>query len=164
MAEMRRKFLLIPFFFSLSLFVFSETGLGGAFSYNVSTHPVSSASFTARSDDSPWCIFFNAGIEKKFVTAFLDNWFINERISEHAEYYVLWGLSFGAEFDDDEDILAAGSRLGAGLDFFFFDRKIEVFAQTVFEPYYGARKTEASWKPFIRLVNFPCSAGLRLWF
>ena len=164
MAEMKRKFLLIPVFFCLCTFSFAKAGLGGAFSYNVSTAPISFASFTARSDESPWCVFFNAGLKKKCVTSFVDNWFINERISNHVDYYVLWGLSFGARFDDDEYFLATGSRLGAGLDFFFLERRLEFFAQAVYEPYYGARKTDESWKPFIRPVNFPCSAGLRLWF
>ncbi len=98
------------------------------------------------------------------MTLSLDNWFINERITGNLDYYVLWGLGFGVTFQDDLQILAAGSRLGAGFDLFFMERRLEFFAQAVCEPYYGAKKKDRGWKAFITPVNFPCTAGIRLWF
>lgn len=163
---MRRKlvFLILSFFCcSLS---FAKAGLGASASYSVSTTPTYFASFTARSDISPWCVSMNAHLDKKSISFFLDNWFINERISSHLDYYVLWGVSFGAVFDeeDDEQRLATGSRLGAGLDFFFFNRQLEFFMQAVCDPYYGFKKDGKTWKPFIRPLNFPCTAGIRLYY
>lgn len=151
--------------FCSCFFLPADVGMGGSFSYSVSTTPTSFVSFSARSDESPWCVFLNAHLEKETVSLFVDNWFINERLGSHLDYYVLWGLGLGATFDDGKRMVASGSRLGAGLDFFFSDRRIEVFAQAVCEPYYGFRKGSSSgWRPFIRPLNFPCSAGIRLWF
>ena len=121
-------------------------------------------SFSARSDTSPWSVFFNAHLKENAVTLFLDDWFINERLGEHADYFVLWGMSYGSVFEEDETILAMGSRFGAGLDFFLMDRRLEIFAQTVWNPYFGVRKEDGDFSPLFRPVNFPCTAGLRLWF
>lgn len=163
---MRLKKSLFALFFLCACFgAFSEAGVGGAFSYSPSTTPTSFVSFTARSDVSPWCVFLNGHLEKKTLSLFVDNWFINERISEHVDYYVLWGIGAGVTFDDGKRMIATGSRLGAGLDFFFLERRLEFFTQAVFEPYYGIKKNrDENWKPFIRPVNFPCSAGIRVWF
>ena len=161
--KLKSFFLLI--FFSSCLAASAEAGIGAAVSYSPSTMPTSFVSFTARSDVSPWCVFLNGHLEKKTVSIFVDDWFINERISEHVDYFVLWGISLGATFDDGKRMVATGSRLGAGLDFFFLGRKVEFFTQAVFEPYYGIKKNRGeNWKPFIRPLNFPCSAGIRAWF
>ena len=159
-----KSFVIALVFFCSASFAFSSAGIGASFSECFSTVPTGLVSFTARSDVSPWCVFFNAHREKTTVTAFVDNWFINEHLTDSVDYYLLWGLSVGATFDDDEQLLATGSRLGLGLDFFLLGRRLELFTQAVCEPYYGARKTDGRWRPFIRPVNFPCSAGFRLWF
>ena len=108
--------------------------------------------------------FFNSHLGENTVTLFLDDWFINERLCEHADYFVLWGMSYGATFEEDEIIFAMGSRFGAGLDFFLLSRRLEIFGQAVWNPYFGFKKEDGDYSPLFRPVNFPCSAGLRLWF
>ena len=119
-----KKFLLIFVFVSLPLFAFSDVGLGGAFSYNLSTSPTSAVSFTARSDESPWCIFLNAHLKNNTITVFADDWFINERIATHLDYFVLWGISAGFSFNENFTDFGTGCRFGGGLDFFFFERHL----------------------------------------
>lgn len=161
---MRRIFLAIFVFFCYTGFLSAEVGLGASFSCDISENCPKSAAFSVRSDEMPWCVFFKAGLNQNTVTLVIDNWFINERISDHTDYFVLWGISFGSTFDDGEKALFAASRLGAGLDFFFLRRRIEFFGQCVWEPFYGIEKDPGSdWKPFITLLNFPCSVGLRGW-
>ena len=151
------------FFFS-SAFSFARAGLGGAFSYSASTTPTSFASFTARSDVSPWCLFFNAHLDKKVLSVFADDWFVNERLSEHLDYFVLWGISGGIRFEDEKREFVTGCRFGAGLDFFFCERRLEFFAQAVWNPYFGVKKFQDDYSPLFRPINFPCSAGMRVWF
>ncbi|MBR4599747.1 MAG: hypothetical protein IKO39_06845 [Treponema sp.] len=144
--------------------VFAHVGLGGSFTYNASTSPSCAASFTARSDESPWGIFMNAHLKENTVSIFADNWFVNERLAEHLDYFVLWGISLGTCFEKKSYDFGTGCRFGAGLDFFFFKRHLEFFAQAVWNPYFGVKKEDGKWSPLIRPVNFPCTAGLRLWF
>ena len=155
--------LALLFFLNMSA-VFARAALGAAFSYSVSNYPHGAVSFSARSDTSPWSVFFNSHLGENTVTLFLDDWFINERLCEHADYFVLWGMSYGATFEEDEIIFAMGSRFGAGLDFFLLSRRLEIFGQTVWNPYFGFKKKDGDYSPLFRPVNFPCSAGLRLWF
>ncbi|WP_407427494.1 hypothetical protein [Treponema sp.] len=151
-------------FFFASVFSFADAGLGGSFSYSASTTPQSFISFTARSDISPWCFFLNAHLNENTVSVFADNWFVNERIAEHLDYYCLWGMSFLAAFEENRLICATGARFGFGLDFFIIKRHIEIFAQTVWNPYFGIKKQDREYSPVIRPVNFPCTAGMRIWF
>lgn len=151
--------------FLVPTFSFSDVGLGGSFSYGASTSPFMAASFTARSDLSPWSVFFNAHLEDNTISVFLDDWFVNERFAEHLDYYVLWGLSFGARFDDGKTEVFTGSRFGAGLDFFFFNRHFEIFTQGLWNPYLGVKKNSGEGAKFLfRPVNFPLTAGARIWF
>lgn len=143
---------------------FARAGLGGAFSHAAATTPLELASFTARTDTSPWGVFFNVHFKSNTVSCFLDNWFVNERIAEHLDYFVLWGMSFGARFDEEATELATGSRFGAGLDFFFVQRHLELFIQSVWNPYFGVKKSDGDYNMLVRPVNFPCSAGVRVWF
>ena len=155
-------FLFISFFF-LPGISFASAGLGTSFSYSFSTTPQISASFSARSDTSPWSVFFNSHLNEKTISLFLDDWFINERISEHIDYFVLWGMSYGATFEDEKTIFSMGCRFGAGLDFFFLRRRIEFFTQSVWNPYFGIKKEDGDFAPLFRPVNFPCSVGIRGW-
>lgn len=152
------------FFFLCGAALFARAGLGGSFSYSASTTPQSFASFTARSDVSPWCVFFNTHLGESTVSVFADDWFVNERVAEHLDYYVLWGISAGARFDDGVRELATGARFGAGLDCFFLARHVEFFAQGVWNPYFGIKKSGGDYSAIFRPVNFPCTAGLRVWF
>ena len=163
MASMKKVFLAVLLFGFCSL-SFAHVGLGASFSYNASTSPSCAASFTARSDESPWVIFMNAHLDENTVSAFADNWFINERVAEHLDYFVLWGISAGFRFEKKSYDLGTGCRFGMGLDFFFFRRHLEIFTQAVWNPYFGFKKEDGKYSPLIRPVNFPCTAGLRLWF
>ena len=161
---MKKTFWLFLFFFGFCALSFARAGLGAAFSYNVSTVSCAEAAFSARSDESPWCVFFNSRLNQNSISLCLDDWFINERISEHADYFVLWGMSYGAVFESKETEFDMGCRFGAGGDFFFCKRRLELFAQLVWNPYFGIRKEDGELSPVFRPVNFPCSAGIRLWF
>lgn len=158
------KSIFVFIFLSVSFSAFANVGFGGSFSYNVSTTPSEAVSFTVRSDKSPWGVFLNAHLKKNIFSVFVDDWFVNERIAEHADYFVLWGISGGCRVDDGIFEIATGSRFGAGLDFFFFKRHLEFFAQAVWNPYFGVKKEDGGFSPIIRPLNFPCSAGLRIWF
>lgn len=160
-----KKFFLICLLAVLPFLAFSNVGIGGSYTYNLSTSPSSSLSFTARSDESPWCIFLNAHIfDRNTISVFADDWFINERIASHLDYFVLWGISAGFSFDENYTDFGTGCRFGGGLDFFFFERHLEFFAQAAWNPYFAVKKEDDSWSPLFRPVNFPFSAGLRLWF
>ena len=162
---MNRKFILAVFIFSFFLsFSFSNVGLGGSFSYVASTSPHMQVSFTAKSDHSPWTVFFNAHLKENTISVFADDWFINERIAEHLDYFVLWGISAGATFEDDKTIIATGCRFGAGLDFFFLKRSLEFFAQSVWNPYFGIKKKNNDCSAVFKPITFPCTAGIRFWF
>ncbi|MBQ9207550.1 MAG: hypothetical protein IJ158_12685 [Treponema sp.] len=150
-------------FFFCAAFSFARVGLGGAFSYSASTSPHEFVSFTARTDVSPWCVFFNAHFKDNTISVFADDWFINERIAEHLDYFVLWGISGGVRFEEERFELATGCRFGAGLDFFLLKRHVELFAQAVWNPYFGIKKSGGDYSPLFRPVNFPCSAGIRIW-
>ena len=164
MIQKLKIYAFIVFFFSITNFIFAKAGLGGSISYSASTTPTAFASFTARSDTSPWGIFFNAHFDENTLTVFADNWFVNERLAEHADYFVLWGISGGFRFEDDIQEFCTGARFGAGLDFFFLNRYLEFFGQAVWNPYFGIKKEKSDYSAIFRPVNFPCSAGIRLWF
>ena len=161
---MKSKILVLAFFFSGCSFSSARAGLGGSFSYGASTTPQMLASLSVRTDVSPWCVFLNAHLEDNVFSVFADDWFVSERVAEHLDYFVLWGISGGFRFDDGVFALATGCRFGAGLDFFFFGRHLEIFAQAVWNPYFGVRKSGGSFSPVLRPVNFPCGAGIRVWF
>ncbi|MCR4822134.1 MAG: hypothetical protein K5873_04580 [Treponema sp.] len=151
------------FLFFLAFSSYARAGIGASFSYSISTDPHSFLSFSGRSDISPWSIFMNAHLTDNTISLFADNWFVNERLAEHVDYFVLWGMSFGATFEDDKKAFCTGARFGAGFDFFFFGRHLELFTQAVWNPYFGFKKEDGDYGPVIKPVNFPCTAGLRIW-
>ena len=153
----------VLFFLSMSA-LFSHTGLGASFSYSASTSPYAAFSFTARSDLSPWCVFFNSHLGENTISVFADDWFINERISNHLDYFVFWGISGGFRFDDELSEISTGCRFGAGLDLFLLTRHLEFIAQSVWNPYFGVKKEDGNYSPLFRPVNFPCTAGIRLYY
>ncbi|MBR1722721.1 MAG: hypothetical protein IJ727_09620 [Treponema sp.] len=163
MGNLKSIFALIGILF-VPVSLFADAWLGASFSYCLSTEPDECLSFSARSDISPLAVSFNAHLEDNTITLFLDDWFINERISDHLDYYVLWGMSYGATFEDEEKILAMGGRFGAGFDFFFLHRSIELFLQAVWNPYFGIKKKNGDFSPLFYPVNFPGTAGFRIWF
>ena len=160
-----KKYILCAFLFaafhSLS---FANTGLGASFTYSASTFPDSAVSFTIKPDTSPWCVFFNGHLTDNVITVYADDWFINERIAEHLDYFVLWGISGGFCFDDDIFEAGTGCRFGAGLSSFFAARHIELFGQAVWNPFFAVRKESGSYSQVFRPVNFPLTAGLRFYF
>lgn len=156
--------LLVMLLSALCFSSYAKAGLGCSYTYNLSTKSRSMVSFTARTDKSPWCVSFNAFLQNNGMSLYLDNWFVNERLAEHLDYYVLWGMNFGAVFDDDNIQGFTGARFGAGLDFFLLKRHLEIFTQFVWNPYFGIDKTDWNFSPIIRPVNFPCTAGIRIWF
>ena len=156
--------LIILIIFAFPFSSFAKAGIGGAFSYSLSPSKDYFASFSARSDISPWAVFLNAHIPDSSISMFFDNWFINERIFEHLDFFVLWGMSFGATFEDNETAFATGARFGGGFDIFLFKRHLEFFAQTVWNPYFGIKKEDDDFAPLIRPLNFPFSIGARVWF
>ena len=164
-SPMKRKilFLCSLFFFSLAT-SFARAGIGASFTLDLSLNPAPLVSLTAKTDTSPWTFFFNVHPLSNTLTFFADNWFINERMAEHLEYYVFWGPSGGFTFDDGSFNMAMGARIGAGLDFFFFRRHLELFTQTAWNPYFGLQYEDGSYGPLIHVLSFPITAGLRLWY
>jgi len=163
---MKNKRLLLTtiFLFCFCAFSFAKTGLGGSFSYSAATTPQAFASVTARNDVSPWSFFLNAHFKENAISFFADDWFVNERVAEYFDYFVLWGASGYCRFEKNVFEVATGCRFGAGLDFFFIKRHLEFFAQAVWNPYFGLQKSDNEYSPLFRPVNFPCTAGARLWF
>ncbi|MBQ0050841.1 MAG: hypothetical protein KBT11_02120 [Treponema sp.] len=144
---------------------FCRTGIGGAYTYNLSTTPTDCVSATFRQDTQPWSVLTNAHLDCNKFSVFVDNWFINERIAEHLDYFVLWGISGEFLKNDEKMEISTGARAGIGLDFFFFRRHLEIFTQFVWNPYYGIKLNEDNEiSPLFRPASFPCTAGLRLWF
>ena len=156
--------LLTLLFLTFPTITFANAGIGGAFSYNASPSSAFFASFTAKSDVSPWTVFFNANLDENTITIFLDDWFINERVAEHLDYFVFWGMSFGATFEENEISAGTGARFGAGLDFFFFKRHLELFVQAAWNPYFGIKNEHWDYSAIIKPLTFPCTAGVRIWF
>ncbi|MBP5284394.1 MAG: hypothetical protein J6Y93_07015, partial [Treponema sp.] len=131
---------------------------------SASTSPDTAASFTVRSDVSPWCVYFNSHIGNNTISVFADDWFVNERLSEHCDYYVLWGVSGSCSFEEDCLEVTTGCRFGSGLDFFVFKRQLEFFAQAVWNPYFGVKKESGTYSPVFVPANLPLTTGLRVWF
>ena len=164
MLMLKQKFLLCFILLFPAFFLSARTGLGGAFSYSLSTEPHTAASFSVRTDFSPWSLLANVHFNENTLSLFFDNWFVNERLAEHADYFLLWGMSFGSTFEENDAAICTGARFGAGFDFFFLNRRLETFVQAVWNPYLGLKKKDGDYAPVLRPVNFPCSAGLRIWF
>lgn len=163
MCNLRKILLIFVFLFSLSLYSYSNTGIGAAFSFQPSlSHPV--FSFSARSDLYPWSSFLNVSLEDNSVSSYADNWFINERMSDCLDYYVLWGVSGRLCVDEKKTECTTGARLGAGLDFFFFDRKLELFSQFSWNPDFGVKKEDGKSSFVYHILSFPCTLGIRSWF
>lgn len=173
---MKRKcFLAVFLFFALFNFpVFSHAGFGASASAVLSPDFPVLFSATFRSDKNPWSFFLNFGFEKEDnsfdlnkISFFADDWFISERISNHLDYFVLWGVSGGGLFDKNDDDtnlyeISTGCRFGAGLDFLFFRRHFEIFLQAVWNPYFGVKIDDGDAGAFLRPVSFPVTAGFRI--
>lgn len=134
-------------------------------------------SATFRSDKNPWVFFLN--LENDFessdktdikkISFFADDWFISERISEHLDYFVLWGVSGGVLYDKNDGgknlyEVSTGCRFGAGLDFLFFKRHFEIFTQAAWNPYFGVKIDDGDLSAFLRPACFPLTCGIRLLF
>lgn len=164
-------FLIFSFF---SFQIFPNAGLGASASAVLSPDFPVLVSANFRSDKNPWAFFLNFGFEKddgnfdlNKISFFADDWFISERISNHLDYFVLWGVSGGVladKNDDDTNLyeISTGCRFGAGLDFLFFKRHFEIFMQAVWNPYFGVKIDDGNFGAFLRPVSFPVTAGMRI--
>ena len=159
---MKKFFLLCAFLLSASS-VFSRTGFGlqGGFDCGSSSDNFVSAS--VRRDPSPWCVSIGAHFSNPVFssleptgtfTAAFDDYFVNERIMEHIDMYVLWGISAGFSCDFDGSV---------GFDFFFFGRHLEFFSEAVWNPYLGVEREGGDFSFMGKVDNFPCSLGFRIW-
>mgnify|MGYP006916023033 FL=1 len=173
---MKKFFLLCAFLLSASS-VFSRTGFGlrGGFDCGSSSDTFVSAS--VRRDTSPWCVSIGAHFSNPVFssleptgtfTAAFDDYFVNERIQEHIDIYVLWGISagFSCGFDgsgEKDFSVGTGSRFGVGFDFFFFGRHLEFFSEAVWNPYLGVEREGGDFSFMGKVDNFPCSLGFRIW-
>jgi len=178
---LKNRFLLPVFvlFIFVPVSVFAKVGVGGQFGFDLGRKPDSFASLSIRSDVSPWCVSLNAHFSNPIYDEFAlsdtftfsaDDYFVNERLCQNVEFYVLWGISagfyvdFGAADSDSKDFsFGTGSRFGGGLDFFFFHRHLELFLQAVWNPYLGIKKDDGEFGFLGKLDNFPCSVGIRFW-
>lgn len=173
-----KKNIFAIFLFVFSFFAYSRSGFGGQMGFDFSTKTDTFFSATFKTDTSPLCISLNAHFtnpiynELKSSNTFtfsLDDWFVNERLAEHLDFYILWGISGGFFYDFNCDssekdfLLGTGSRFGFGLDFFFFNRHLEFFTQAVWNPFIALGKTESDFDVDFRPINFPCSIGMRIW-
>lgn len=143
-------------------------GAGGDFS------PVGSDTFASagfRTDTSPWGVSVNAHFSPVFsgfideVSVDVDNWFVYGRLAEHADIFVLWGISGGATFPGGGDfLLGTGARFGGGVSMMFFGRSLELAAQAVWNPYFALGREDGSFASRLRPLNFPVSLSARAWF
>lgn len=174
MKKTRFLFFFLPLYILFNFKIFSNTGIGASSSLVLTEDFPLLFSFTARSDKNPWSAFINLELDDDAsfykLSFFADDWFISERLSNHIDYYVLWGVSGGFLYDenslDDTKLveISTGCRFGGGLDFFLFKRKLELFAQAVWNPYFGIKVRDKEASPFLRPVCFPCTAGIRFFF
>ena len=145
------------------VFAFAGSGLGVQGGYDFSSKPAWFVSVTGRSDFYPWVVSMNAYPQKNMISVFADDYFINERLSRHIDYYLFWGISAGFLSDDGLIEASTGCRFGAGADFFLFSRRMNFFCKAAWNPYFGTKKYDGSWGPLVRPLSFPCSAGFRIW-
>ncbi len=167
-----KRFFFVFLFALFSVFgAFSHVGVGGGGDFFASPHESSSAiSVSFRTDTSPWGVTLSALFESDFsefkheFSIFVDNWFVYERLSSFVDFFVLWGIS--AEFfakTQDDFFVGSGARLGTGLSFMFFDRKIELLTQAVWNPYVALGKDSGDFSVTLRPLFFPLSLALRFW-
>lgn len=143
----------------------AKTGIGIQGGFDFSTEPAFFVSVTGRSDQYPWVISLNSFPQKNMISVFADDYFVNECFENtDIEYYLFWGISAGFMSDDGVIEASTGCRFGAGMDFFCSHRQMSFFLKTAWSPYFGAKKDDGKWRPLVRPVSFPCSAGLRFWF
>lgn len=177
---MKSKRILLFFVFFLSAVgskAFSNAGFGFSPSLVLADDfPVLlSASF--RSDKNPWSFFLNLEngfgsgdkTELKKISFFADDWFISERLAGHLDYFVLWGVSGGVLHDKNSGgknlyEISTGCRFGAGLDFLFFKRHLEIFVQAAWNPYFGIKIDGGGFSAFLRPACFPLTSGIRFLF
>lgn len=179
---MNRKLFLVFFvlaFFFISQSAFSNAGFGGQFGFDSGRNSDSFASLSFRTDVSPWCVSMNVHFTNPIADEFafsdtfslaVDDYFVNERICNNVEFYILWGISAGFSFDFGADessskdfSVGTGSRFGGGIDFFFFNRHLELFLQAVWNPYLGLKRENDEFGFLGKIDNFPCSLGFRIW-
>lgn len=160
---MRFRIFLAVILFCLSFQVFPSTGIGGGAGYVFSTSPSGCVSVSLRQDTQPWSFAVNLHPYKNKISVFADNWFISENITGLLDYFVLWGVS--GEFRKENELLeiSTGCRFGAGLDFMFFKRHLELYFQAVWNPYFGLKKEKSDYDPLFRPLSFPVTAGFRFW-
>ena len=140
-------------------------GVGGGFCFSAAPNEFASASF--RADTSPWCFGVSVHSNGAFSVS-ADNWVIHKKLSDTISWFALWGLSleFRRGFSEDAaDFEAAfGSRAGAGMDFFFLERRLELSSHIVWDMQAGVERTDGDLSFLFRPAHFPCSLSLRLWF
>ena len=172
-----KRFFVVSFFLLASALAFPRAGFGvhGGFDCGRDSDSFVSASF--RRDTSPWVFSLDAHFSNplfsdlKFADTFTfvaDDYFVNERVSEHMDVYVLWGSSAGFYSDfsagSGRDFsVGTGSRFGVGFDFFFLNRHLEFFSQAVWNPYLGVKREDGDFNFLGKIDNFPCSVGFRFW-
>lgn len=171
---MKRKFLMI-FLSFLCTFSYASLGIGTHAGVNFSTDQDTFVSLTIKPDTSPWCSNINAHFSevykekfeyKNTITFALDNWFINENLTDHLEYYILWGVSAGMylkSMDEFAYSIGTGCRFGLGVELLCINRHLELFLQGVWNPYVGVKLVDNNLEAMFVPVNFPCSFGFRIW-
>ena len=164
--------ILLSLFILFPTTVFADLGLGVGVGMDISSSPDTFVSASFRTDTNPWCISVSAHFNDKFASfknawSFsADNWFVYNSLEKNIDYFCLWGFSGGIEKDfssGDDFSFAFGSRLGAGLDFFFLDRRTEFFAQFVWDLRIGLERENDEFNMLFAPDNFPISAGIRVW-
>ena len=163
---MKKKFFSIILIFFLPVSIFADFGIGADCGYDFSTAPNFFAGISFRADTTPWCFQLNVH-NSPAISLSADNWIIHKKLADNISWFALWGFSLGFQKDfcaDDNKFEAAfGSRAGAGIDFFFFKRHLELSAQVVWDMQVGIQADDDGAGFLFRPVNFPCSFALRFW-
>ena len=121
-------------------------------------------SITFASNHSPWIFALQVKGNPWYVGFTADNWFVYKSISPSAAYYLFWGPSGGAEVEKNFGV-NMGARLGAGINAFLASRHLELYAQVAWNPYFGINlKHDDADLFFVKPLNFPVNAGVRVWF
>ncbi|MGI5069976.1 hypothetical protein HRO26_02355 [Treponema pectinovorum] len=164
---MKKKILIVCAFFAFTIFSASaDIGLGAelGFESDVFYKPYSRGfvSATFRSNEIPWCFSVNFfPFDSQFV-ANADNWVVNKTLSAPLRYFLFWGVS--ARLGFNKFAIAAGPRLGAGLDLFLLKkRQLELYWQISWNPYLGVEDRNGV-SAMIRPFHFPIELGARWWF
>lgn len=167
---MKLKIVALVIFLTIPCNVFARFGFGVQQGFSLSREPESFISLSGRSDEYPWGFAMSFNFEpdfSKFKGAYQiygDNWFVNKKIAEHLDYFLIWGFSTRFRKDCDNFEFTFGGRSGGGLDFYLAERHFEFFIQTVWNPNFGIKGEGDGIAPSFYLLNFPSECGIRIWF